>query len=346
MKSDKGSVGGSTILLLLSLLKEEDRYGYGIIKEFKLRCDKTFHFNEGKLYPVLHKLVNKGYVKSYLAKNDKGKERKYYHITRKGKKQLKKDEEKWEMDSIPINKVADDKLNSTSKKEKFLEEVMGYIKFPFDRDDIKFELKDHILEKINYYIAQGYDKETAEQLSIRDMGYAKEMGIKLNKQHNPLIGWIWKITNVMIIVFLLFNIYFIGGTTIMTLFDSNPVNEIPKSNIDYRIDMDKKVKLDDTVIHFTNIIYEKNGNMNIFYEYYDTKLWGTGWSLGGIGEITDDLGNTYLSGSGGGSGGIKSKCIKTVKNFSQEADRLIINYDIYNRKYKVEIPLHAGDKNE
>ena len=114
----------------------------------------------------------------------------------------------------------------------------------------------------------------------------------------------------------------------------------------YKIDIDEKVKIDDTVIHFTNVVYDKNGDMSIFYEYYDTRLLGAGWSIGSIGDIMDNLGNTYFSGSGYSSAGLKSKCRKTVRDFSQDADILIIDYDYYNRKYRVEIPLKVGDDNE
>ncbi len=86
MEFDKGLIGGSTILLILSLLEETDRYGYEIIKELELRSDKAFQFKEGTLYPVLHKLENDGYVKSYRAKGERGRDRKYYSITKSGKK--------------------------------------------------------------------------------------------------------------------------------------------------------------------------------------------------------------------------------------------------------------------
>ena len=56
MKIDKGLIGGSTILLILSLLAEKDFYGYEIIKTLEDRSDHTFQFKEGSLYPVLHKL--------------------------------------------------------------------------------------------------------------------------------------------------------------------------------------------------------------------------------------------------------------------------------------------------
>ena len=105
MKTDKGLLGGSTPLLVLTLLKEKDRYGYEIIKELELRSDKVFQFKEGTLYPVLHKLENSEYVKSYTSKSDAGKERIYYQITSKGKKQLVDETEKWQVFSVSVKKV-------------------------------------------------------------------------------------------------------------------------------------------------------------------------------------------------------------------------------------------------
>lgn len=105
MKIDKGLIGGGTLLLVLSLLAEKDRYGYEIIKELELRSDQTFQFREGTLYPVLHKLENNGYVISYQSKGDTGKERKYYRITGKGEKQLVEEKKQWQSYSRAVNKV-------------------------------------------------------------------------------------------------------------------------------------------------------------------------------------------------------------------------------------------------
>lgn len=112
MKIDKGLIGGSTILLVLSLLDESDKYGYEIIKELELRSDKAFEFKEGTLYPVLHKLENNGFLKSYMAKGDAGKERRYYKITKNGKQQLVEETEKWKAFSMSINKVIGGELNA------------------------------------------------------------------------------------------------------------------------------------------------------------------------------------------------------------------------------------------
>ncbi len=232
------------------------------------------------------------------------------------------------------------------KKDEFLKEVLAYIKFPYDRDSIKSELECHILDRMKDYSQQGYDKEMAEQQAILNMGSPRDIGIELNKQHNPILGWIWICSNVVVTLFSIIIIYLIGGFFIIPLFNKNPIHDLPKSSIVYQIDINEKVKVDDKVIHFTNLIYDTHGDMNIFYKSYNAKIWLTGWSTTYIGEITDNLGNTYLSSSGVSYGGIITKSQHSIKDFSKEADTLIITYDWYNRKYQVEIPLKVGENNE
>ncbi len=232
------------------------------------------------------------------------------------------------------------------KSDVFLNEILSYVKFSFDKADIQRELKSHISDKLEYYLQQGFDMEEAEQLSINDMGDAKEIEMELNKQHNPIIGWLWRITSVVaaltIIIFGFIFIFFIGSTFLQ----GNLVDEFPESDIVYKIDLKEQVKIDDRVIRFTNVIYDKNGNMNIFYETYYTSLWGTGWSLGYIGEITDNLSSKYMNGSGQQHAGFISKGVWTVNKFSDDADILIISYDRYNRKFRVEILLKEGENYE
>lgn len=231
------------------------------------------------------------------------------------------------------------------KSDAYLKEILSCVKFTFDRANIRKELESHISDKMEYYIEQGYDQENAEQLSIHDMGDAKEIGKELNKQHNPIIGWLWKITNaitvLIIIVFCLVFILFLDNFS-----QRNLIDKIPKTNILYKIDLKEKVKIDNRVICITNLIYEKNGDMNIFYETYCTGLRGLKWSLGSLGDITDNLGNHYTTNSGQQTSGLKSKGVDKVAHFSNKADMLIISYDSFNRKYKIEIPLKGGEKNE
>ena len=102
MEFDKGLVGGSTPLLVLTLLEREDMYGYQIIKELERRSENAFQFKEGTLYPVLHRLENQGSVKSYRKAAENGKERKYYAITPEGRRQLAAEKAQWEAFALSV----------------------------------------------------------------------------------------------------------------------------------------------------------------------------------------------------------------------------------------------------
>lgn len=93
-----------TSLLVLSLLRGQDLYGYQMITELERRSDHTFQMKEGTLYPVLKKLENSGYVTAYEAEAN-GRTRKYYHITQKGLKQLAREADEWSAYSHGVNSV-------------------------------------------------------------------------------------------------------------------------------------------------------------------------------------------------------------------------------------------------
>lgn len=93
-----------TSLLVLSLLSDQDLYGYQMITELERRSDHTFQMKEGTLYPVLKKLETGGYVTAYEAEVS-GRTRKYYHLTQKGRKQLARERDEWTAYAHGINSV-------------------------------------------------------------------------------------------------------------------------------------------------------------------------------------------------------------------------------------------------
>lgn len=104
MKVDRELLKGSTNLLVLSVLENENMYGYEMIKKIKTKSENLFEFQEGTLYPILHKLEEKGFISSYWDEVS-GKKRKYYSITDEGKKQLKSKKEEWQEFSTKVNQV-------------------------------------------------------------------------------------------------------------------------------------------------------------------------------------------------------------------------------------------------
>lgn len=104
MKIDKELLKGSTVMIVLSILKEQNMYGYQIIKEVSQKSENVFNLNEGTLYPLLHNLEQKGYISSYWDEQT-AKKRKYYSITKQGNKFLKSKKEEWKIFSAGINNV-------------------------------------------------------------------------------------------------------------------------------------------------------------------------------------------------------------------------------------------------
>lgn len=105
MKVDKSLLSGSTTLLVLSLLKTGDMYGYEMIAGLSRRSDKTFELKEGTLYPILHGLEQEKCVRSCEKEAPTGRVRKYYHITKKGLKRLEEKREEWRFFTEKVNGV-------------------------------------------------------------------------------------------------------------------------------------------------------------------------------------------------------------------------------------------------
>ncbi|WP_308857560.1 PadR family transcriptional regulator [uncultured Oscillibacter sp.] len=105
MKIDKSLISGSTTLLILSLLSREEMYGYQMITELARRSDHTFELKEGTLYPILHGLETERLVTVEEKKAETGRPRKYYQITRKGRRALEEKKAEWSLFSEKVNAV-------------------------------------------------------------------------------------------------------------------------------------------------------------------------------------------------------------------------------------------------
>lgn len=102
---DKNLIGGSSTMMILSLLSRKDMYGYEIIRSLELLSKNVFQFKEGTLYPILYRLEKNGYLISSIQTAESGKERRYYQITTTGLKQLSEDKKQWESFQDSVNSV-------------------------------------------------------------------------------------------------------------------------------------------------------------------------------------------------------------------------------------------------
>ena len=82
---DREILKGSLEIILLSLLKNKDMYGYEISKEIKNITDNVLILGEGTLYPALKRIKEKNLIQDYFIEtNSSKKKRKYYKITEAG----------------------------------------------------------------------------------------------------------------------------------------------------------------------------------------------------------------------------------------------------------------------
>ena len=88
MKENSQLIKGTLTTVVLKLLRDNERmYGYEITKKVKELTHGNIQLTEGALYPALHKLEAEGLIQATIEQVG-NRPRKYYHLTRTGKKQV------------------------------------------------------------------------------------------------------------------------------------------------------------------------------------------------------------------------------------------------------------------
>lgn len=90
---DPQMLKGVLALLLLSVLSEDDGYGYAIVT--RLRDAGFADLAEGTVYPALTRLEKAGQLESYLRPSESGPARKYYRTTSAGRLELERRRAAW-----------------------------------------------------------------------------------------------------------------------------------------------------------------------------------------------------------------------------------------------------------
>lgn len=85
---NKDLMASSLAPIVLLILRRQESYGYQIIQELRDKTGGDLNVAEGTLYPVLKKMEAKEWIEGTWKKADTGRERRYYNITSKGRKEL------------------------------------------------------------------------------------------------------------------------------------------------------------------------------------------------------------------------------------------------------------------
>lgn len=87
---------GSAEFLILSLLEAEPRHGYELSKLIESRSHGVLTFHVASLYPLLYRMEERGWIVGRWVEKAGQRRRRYYSITRDGRKILEAQRRSWE----------------------------------------------------------------------------------------------------------------------------------------------------------------------------------------------------------------------------------------------------------
>ncbi|HEX4792813.1 MAG TPA: PadR family transcriptional regulator [Humisphaera sp.] len=95
MRPSKELIGASSSLLVLAAVARQSSYGYDIVRQINQCAGGIFTWQEGTIYPLLHKLEQDGLLRARWQEAENGRRRKYYAITARGRAALSADVKQW-----------------------------------------------------------------------------------------------------------------------------------------------------------------------------------------------------------------------------------------------------------
>jgi PadR family transcriptional regulator PadR len=87
---------GTLDMLILRMLSLEPAHGYAIARRIQQISREVVHVNQGSLYPALHRLEQKRWLRSEWRQSETGREAKFYSLTRAGHTQLAVEKTSWD----------------------------------------------------------------------------------------------------------------------------------------------------------------------------------------------------------------------------------------------------------
>ena len=98
---------GTLDLLILKTLALEPQHGWAISERIQQISSDVHQVQQGSLYPALHRLERRGWIKAHWDATENNRRAKYYALTRAGRKQLDQETKAWRKLSVAMGQVLD-----------------------------------------------------------------------------------------------------------------------------------------------------------------------------------------------------------------------------------------------
>ena len=96
---------GTLDLLILKTVALGPRHGWAISERLHQISSATLHIRQGSLYPALHRLERRGWIKARWGTSDNNRRAKYYELTRRGRARLVTEVAAWRKLSAAVAQV-------------------------------------------------------------------------------------------------------------------------------------------------------------------------------------------------------------------------------------------------
>lgn len=231
-----------------------------------------------------------------------------------------------------------------SKPPDYTDQVLRYVRFPFDRPAIRQELDEHI-EDLLSDVPELSEEERPGYIRGR-MGDPETVGRALNREHSPVLGWLWKLSGWAMWVVLIWNLPTLLGLPFILwnfVVYSPDHYSPPASGLVATVNCEVTGQIDDLEFTIDQLRLYDNDKLEVCYRTSQSPLSRS--ALGSFylsaDDFRDESGKIYSSGNiSGGSGWVWVGYHHIhISDFDPEAQTLILDYDRNGRALYAEIPL-------
>jgi len=96
---------GTLDLLILRTLALEPLHGWAVSERIQQISSDVLRVQQGSLYPALHRLERRGWIKARWGTSDNNRRAKFYELTRSGRRQLEAQRSAWETLTAAVARV-------------------------------------------------------------------------------------------------------------------------------------------------------------------------------------------------------------------------------------------------
>jgi PadR family transcriptional regulator PadR len=106
MKKDHIDLPQGTLdVLILRTLALEPQHGWGISERIQQVSSEVLQVQQGSLYPALHRLERRGWIRSKLGTSENNRRARFYELTASGRKRLKDENTNWQKLTAAVGQV-------------------------------------------------------------------------------------------------------------------------------------------------------------------------------------------------------------------------------------------------